>query len=73
MSTIWDDSRSNPRPTVVRFPLKAWARNAVAAYRARQVPEPETRVLVTPPVQSPDERGQGDSTNARMHRRIISR
>ena len=42
--------------------------------RAKDAPEPavapaiEVPVLVVPPVQNDEERGMGDSTNARLHR-----
>jgi len=37
------------------------------ASKKRREPD-EVRVLVTPPVQTDQERGEGDSINARLHR-----
>ena len=57
-------------PVVTRLPLRRWAANEIAAYRKRKAERdaPEVPVLVVPPVQTDEERGEGDSTNSRLHR-----
>lgn len=51
--------------TVAEVKAKLEQLAETAAKKRRDVP-----VLTVPPVQTPEERGQGNSTNARLHRLI---
>ena len=70
MSTIWDDNSDYPMGTN-RVPVRQTVlRGRWSGYRRRRqrAEAVEVPVLITPPVQTDEERGQGDSTNARLHK-----